>query len=168
MDARGYSKGIIISDTSPNPFILVGTGECLQPFRQPDGCGDLPGNRGRPMSHSAVLPASACANDKETVDWMRGFIAADMVKKTVIAAEQGIELINTSFTTDLPILSTPLGFAGSGNAGWGGMVVIGTGQRYANYFAMQQLISHIDGYTSIQRVDTPETGWCPSLRAAGW
>ncbi len=154
MDERGYSKGIIISDTSPNPFISWG----------PANVCNLPANLMGLMIYPAVETDRCRAadyfqrvlqRDDETVDWMRGFVAADMGKKTVIAAEQGVELINTAFTTDLPILSTPLGFAGSGNAGWGGMVVIGTGQRYANYFAMQQLIGHIDGYSSIERLDVP-------------
>lgn len=152
MESRGYEKGIIISDTSPNPFISWGPGNVcnlpaavmglmIYPAVEADRC------------RTAEYFQRVLKNDAETVEWMRGFVAADMVKKTVIAAEQGVELINTAFTTDLPILNTPFGFAGAGNAGWGGMFVIASGKRHANYFAMQQLIGQIDGYQSIRRID---------------
>lgn len=153
MDARGYSKGIIISDTSPNPFISWGPANVCNLFDDLMGLAIYPATEAD-RCRTAEYFQRVLRGDKETVEWMRGFVAADMVKKTVIAAEQEIKLINTAFTTDLPILNTPLGFAGAGNAGWGGMVVIGSGEKYANYFAMQQLIAHIDGYTSIQRVKT--------------
>lgn len=153
-EARGYSKPIIISDTSPNPFISWGPGNVCNLFANLMGIMIYPATEDD-RCRTAQYFQRVLQNDEETVEWMRGYIAADMVKKTVIAAEQGIELINTAFTVDLPILSTPLGFAGSGNAGWGGMVVIGTGQKYPNYFAMQQLIGQIDGYESITRIDAP-------------
>lgn len=149
---RGYTRPIIISDTSINPFVAFGPaidwdrvpqlmGLTFYPATEDDRC------------RIADYFSRVLDEDARTVAWMRAFVAADMVKKVVIAAEQRIELINTAFTTDLPILDTRLGQAGAGNAGWGGMIEIGTGTRYPNFYAMQQLIRHIDGYASVVLLD---------------
>ena len=152
MDQRGYTRPIIISDTSINPFISFGPaiacdrlprlmGLMIYPATDDDRC------------RVADYFNRVLDGDEATVEWMRAFVAADMVKKVVIAADQRIELINTAFTTDLPILDSRLGQAGAGNAGWGGMIEIGPGTRYPNFYALQQLIRHIDGYSTVQRVD---------------
>jgi hypothetical protein len=152
MDARGYRKPIIISDTSPNPFISYGPGNVCGLFANLMGVMVYPATEAD-RCRTADYFKRVLGKDGETLAWLRGYVAGDMVKKTVIAAEQGIVLIDTSFTTDLPILDSPLGFAGAGNAGWGGMIKIATKERFASYFAMRQLIGHIDGYESIRRLD---------------
>jgi hypothetical protein len=149
---RGYSKPIIISDTSNNPFISWGpatacdrspqlTGLVIWPAVEADRC------------RLADYFSRVLGGDAETVAWMRRFIAADMVKKVVIAAEQGVTLINTAFTTDLPLLDSPIGQAGAGNAGWGGMITPNGNTKYPNYYAMKQLLGHLQGYTEIKRLN---------------
>ena len=152
MELRGYRKSIIISDTSINPFVAFGPaidcerapalmGIMFYPATEQDRC--------RIASYfNRVL-----GGDRETVEWLRAYAAADMVKKVVIAAEQRIELIDTAFTGDLPILNTRLGQAAAGNAAWGGMIDIASDTAYPSFYAMQQLIRHIDGYTAVERLD---------------
>ncbi len=103
--------------------------------------------------------------DQTYVDWLRVFLAGDVVQRLVIAAEQGIELIDTAFTGDLPGANTAVFQAAAGNSGWGGMVDyrtdllkdenIVTGKRPA-YYALQQLQAQIRGYTGIARMETSE------------
>lgn len=150
---RGYEKPIIISDTSINPFISFGSaivcdrppnlmGLMVYPATEDDRC------------RLADYFNRVLDGDPATVGWLRAFAAADMVKKVVIGAEQNIALIDTAFTTDLPILDSRLGQAGAGNAGWGGMIEIATGTRYPSFYALGQLLSRIDGYDSVRRVAT--------------
>ena len=152
MDQRGYTRPIIISDTSINPFISFGPAIDCERIPQLMGLTIYPATEAD-RCRIADYFNRVLDGDPDTVEWMRAFVAADMVKKVVIAAEQRIVLINTAFTTDLPILDSRLGQAGAGNAGWGGMIEISSGTRHANFYAMQQLIGHIDGYTGVARID---------------
>lgn len=160
---RGYTKPIIISDTTPTPFISYGRatactgpflGVVLWPARESDRC--------RLADYfNKILDA-----DVETIAWKNKFIAADMVKKTIIAAAQGVELINTSFTADLPILNSKLGFAAAGNAGFGGIVSEQFNfftKKYTiteyrpGYFALQQLARQLRNAETIVREPSDET-----------
>lgn len=152
MDQRGYRKPIIISDTSINPFISFGPAIDCERVPQLMGLTFYPATDDD-RCRLADYFKRVLDGDEDTVEWMRGYVAADMVKKVVIAAEQGIELINTAFTTDLPLLDSRLGQAGAGNAGWGGMIHIPSGTTHANFHAMKQLLGHIDGYSSVERLD---------------
>jgi len=151
MDQRDYRRPIIISDTSINPFVSFG------PATVCDRPAALMGLVFHPATESdrcalADYFTRVIDGDADTLAWMRAFVAADMVKKVVIAAERDVELIDTSFVADLPLLSWPIGQAAGGNAGWGGMIDPATGTMYPNLRAMQQLIAHIDGYSSVQRL----------------
>lgn len=160
MDKRGYTKPIIISDTVPTPFISYGRatsctgfalGVVIWPAHESDRC------------RVADYFNRILDNDTETVAWKNKFVAADMVKKSVIAAHQGVELINTSFTADLPILSTKLGFAGAGNGGFGGVISetynVFT-KKYTvteyrpGFYALWQLAEQLRGVTTITREST--------------
>lgn len=159
---RGYAKPIIVSDTAPTPFISYGRatactgpflGVVLWPAQESDRC------------RIADYFNKLLDEDAKTIAWKNNFIAADMVKKTVIAAEQGVELINTSFTADLPILNSKLGFAAAGNAGFGGIV----SERYSlltkkftiteyrpGYFALQQLAQQLQNALTVVREPSAE------------
>jgi hypothetical protein len=157
MDQREYRRPIIISDTSINPFVAFGPatacdrpaalmGLVFHPATADDRC------------RIADYFTRIIDGDTDTLAWMRAYVAADMVKKVVIAADQGIELIDTSFVGDLPLLSWPIGQAAAGNAGWGGMIDPATGTVHPNLRAMQQLIGHIDGYASVERLSDGAEG----------
>ncbi len=77
--------------------------------------------------------------------------------ESVFAAEQGIEVINLSFTTDLPLLTGRLGRAGAGISAWGGMVRHNfrheVQERYPNFYSIQQMGRHLNAYDSIKRLD---------------
>lgn len=154
--ARGYEKDVIASDTTHTMYI---------------GWGQATTCKGRPAAMGVMVPPATEADrcrlaefftkltrkDATALAWTRGFVAGDHVQRTVIAAEQGLKLINLSFTVDLPLLTTPLGMAGAGLSAWGGMLESGWfgelgHQRYPNFYAIQQLGRNLSGYDSIRRV----------------
>lgn len=154
---RNYTKPIIISDTVPTSFAGMGpatvcSGKKLAsifpPAKEADRC------------RLAEYFKKLINKDEQHLNWLRRYLAADTVQRVVIAADQGIELIDTAFTGDLPGATTALFQAGAGNSGWGGMVDLEysffnqpkiTGRRPA-YYALQQLQENISGYDSITRV----------------
>jgi len=155
---RGYEKPIVISDTTPTSYIGWG-----------------PANRctGRPLGVLArpATEADRCRlaayftrlldGDEETLAWTRSFVAADQVQRTIIAAEQGVRVINLAFVSDLFWLTLkPMG-AGAGISAWGGAIRINpwTGrvlERYPLFHAARQLMGHLSGYRSVRRIDFPD------------
>lgn len=164
MAERGYTKPIAISDTTPAPLIAWGAA---------DDCSGTPAQMGlviRPAVESerckiAELFQALIANDPATLAWARGFIAADMVQKSVIATEQGYAWINTCFMEDLFFLQAQLLHAGAGLSAWAGMAETRvTGANFArsvvserpSFHAMKQLMRHLEGVTTITRVSNPD------------
>lgn len=157
---RGYSKPIIISDTAPTPFVSYGPatickgvvlGIIVWPAKESDRC------------RLANYFNKILDNDSKTVAWKNWYLAGDLVKKVVVAAGSGVELINTAFTGDLPILNTKLGFAGAGNGGFGGVVSQTYNlftRKYAvseyrpGFYALQQLTVKLKDVKSIKREES--------------
>ncbi|MEK6973319.1 MAG: hypothetical protein AABW72_04750 [archaeon] len=165
MEKRSYKKPVIISDTLVNGFIgwgiatkCTGTGYgiLIKPAINSDRC------------RLATYFKNLIAEDKEILGWTYKYHASDIVKRVIIAAEQGIELINIASTEDLDILKTQLMQASAGSTAWSGMadvtINIATGERAVNslrpsFFALQQLASSIKGYSNIEKIpvyDNPE------------
>ena len=153
---RGYSKPMIISDSAPTSFAGLGIAtKCegnglsvmLPPATEADRC------------RLAEYFKKLIDNDPEYIGWLRRFLAGDVVQRVVVAAEQGIELIDTAFTGDLPGANLAIFQAAAGNSGGGGMVdYVGgrvTGKRPA-YYSLQQLQENIRGYESIVKVNTAD------------
>jgi hypothetical protein len=164
MKQRNYNKAIIISDTTPSPFIAWG-----------------PATRatGNPNSLGIVVPPATEADrprlaefftklvdgDKATEEWVHAFVGADMIKKICIAAEQQVALINTSFMEDLAWFKLKPMAAGAGISAWSGMAEVKinvredsrtvTGLR-SSFYAVKQVQQHIKGYTAVERVRLPE------------
>lgn len=159
MKRRGYAKPLIISDTMPSPLI---------------GWGPATRDRGPARSLGLVIPPATEADrprlaryftrlvdaDAEAVAWTHAFVAADMVKKVVIAAEQGVALINTAFMEDLFPLKLKLAQAGAGTSAWGGMAEVKlnflTQERTVvalrpSFHAIAQLQAHWRDYDAIER-----------------
>lgn len=153
---RGYTKPIIISDTAPSPFIAWG----------PATRCDLPPARLGPVIYPATA-ADRCrlaaffsqltAGDEALRRWTQGFAAQDLAQKVVIAAEQGIVLINTAFTEDLILAQLPAFQAGAGVGAWAGLVDVATDEKRAGYYALTQVTAFLNGYESIQRLEVGDT-----------
>lgn len=164
MRQRKVQKPIIISDTTPNPLIAWGPATRATP---PMGIVTPPATeRDRPALNAYFT--KLIDEEPATVAWTHAFVAADMVKKVVIAAEQGVVLINTSFMEDLNLFKK-LAQAGAGTSAWAGMadaqLNILTQQRTIkglrpSFYAVQQLQRQIGGYKSVERVNTRD----PRLR----
>lgn len=167
MQQRGYVREVIASDTIPTCYVTWGPatsctgdparrGVMVPPATEADRC------------RLAALFSKLVARDPASLAWVRGFVAADHVQRTVIAAEQGLSAINLSFTIDLPLLTTPAGQAGAGLAAWGGMVEPGwpglITRRFPNFYAVQQLARNLDGHGPVRRLPHPD----PSVRVYTW
>jgi hypothetical protein len=85
---RGYRKPVIVSDTIPTSYIAWGPatdctggaqGVLIPPATEADRC------------RLAAFFRKLVDGDPATLAWTRGFVAADHVQRTVIAAEQGVE-----------------------------------------------------------------------------
>jgi hypothetical protein len=153
---RGYSKPIIISDTVPTSFAGLGPATITEGNKL---AVMLPPATEADRSRLAEYFKKLISSDPEYISWLRNFLAGDVVQRVVVAAEQGIELIDTAFTGDLPGATSAIFQAAAGNSGWGGMVDYEgtrvTGRRPA-YYSLQQLQENIRGYKSIVRVETDE------------
>lgn len=151
MAQRGYQKPIIISDTATTPFIAWGPatvcdrapnqmGLIVYPATESDRC------------RLAAYFTKLVDGDEATLRWTQAFAAEDMVKKVVVAAEQGVVLINTAFVEDLAWFKLKLFQAGTGPSAWAGMVDVGQQEYRPGYYALQQLVRQLQGYQTIERV----------------
>tara|TARA_Y100000310_G_scaffold29292_1_gene27786 strand:+ start:3252 stop:4889 length:1638 start_codon:yes stop_codon:yes gene_type:complete len=163
MGQRGYNKKIIISDSAITPFIAWGPasvcegrnlGQIIKPAVEDDRCVIA--------EHFTKL----IANDQNETRWTHKFVAEDVVKRAIIAAEQDVSLINLAFMEDLNLLKSPILKAGAGNSAWGGMTLTFTNildqQRTIkeirpSFYALKQLQSHLSGYKNIERLDLQDS-----------
>ena len=159
MAQRNYKKPIIISDTTPTSFIGWGPATvCNKPAKQM-GIIASPA-REEDRCRLAVYFNKLIDKDEETLRWTQGFVAEDMVKRVIVSAEQDVILINTSFMEDVPWLKIPLGRAAAGVSAWGGMADyrFGKKERRASFYSLRQLMTHLNGYTAIERVEFEDGG----------
>ena len=154
---RGYQKPIIISDTGSTPFIAWGPatvcdrpenqmGRLVPPATEADRC--------RLADYFTLLVRA----DAATLAWTQEFIAQDTVKRIVVAASQGITLINTAYTEDLLLLKLGLAQAGAGTAAWAGLVDFDRKEYRPAYYALQQLIDQLGNYDRIARLPFDDQG----------
>lgn len=155
---RGYTKPVMISDTLPTSYAGWGGATACRGFAlailvppavESDRC------------RLAAFFTKMVDNDRATVAWARGFVAADHVQRAIIAAEQGIRVINLSFTGDLVFATLKAFRAGSGISAWAGAVRhnVRTGavlERYPLFYAIGQLMGHLQGQTAVTRVRMPD------------
>ena len=174
MKRRNYDKPLVISDTTPVPLIAWGPATRVTNRAETQGVVVLPATEAdRPRL--AEYFKKLIDGDKTTTEWTHGFVAADMVKKIVVSAEQGILFIDTSFMEDLHPFKLKLAAAGAGTSAWAGMVdaklnfldqsrtVLGLRPAF---YAIQQVQRHIRGYDSVERIrhDNPACD-CIGLRS---
>lgn len=158
LQSRNYRKPIVISDTFITP--LTGWGPS-------DTCVGNPNNLG--LLVPPAVEADRCRianffnnllnNNQAAMDWTRGTAGEDNVRRTFIAAQQGIPWINLSYLADLPFLTTRGLHAGAGLAAWAGLVRLGladVAEKYPNYYALKQMFSHFNGTGAVTRVPFPD------------
>jgi hypothetical protein len=164
MKKRNYSKPLLISDTSPTPFISWGNavdcdkprkdlGIVVPPFEESDRC------------RISEFFKKVIANDPKAMEWLYGFYASDLVKKCVVAASMGVRQIDMAFVEDIFFMKMGLFKAGAGTAGWSGMLETKadaktdmrtvTGYRPV-YYALMQVQNVLGDYASVERVDAPD------------
>lgn len=155
---RGYTKPVIISDTMPTSYAGWGGATVCKgislavmvpPAKETDRC------------RLAAYFTKMVDADKATVAWTRGFVASDHVQRVIVAAEQGVKLINLSFVADIGFATSRAFRAGSGIGAWGGAVRVDFAsgrvlEKYPLYHAIGQLMGHLAGYRSVTRVSMPD------------
>ncbi len=167
MKERMIDKPIVISEATPDPLIAWGPATKLPP--EAFGLPSRPGSVGL-----AVWPATdgdrpalidyfnrLIDGDGGAINWTHAYAAADMVKKVVIAADQGVEMICLGFMEDQPTLKTRAAQASAGVSAWSGMADTDvnplTEQRTIkslrpSFYAIQQVQKYLRNYDSIERV----------------
>lgn len=168
MRQRKYTRPIAISDTMPTPFIAWGN--AVQPRGPTIGVMVPPAEEvDRPRLNAYFQ--KLIDGDQATLAWNHAFVAADMVKKTVIAAEQQVVLINTSFTEDLVFFQKLFG-AGAGTTAWAGMAqtrinlndtrtVLGL---RPGFHAIKQVCGHLQEFGGLKRMANKD----PAVRLYRW
>ncbi|MEI6520227.1 MAG: hypothetical protein WCO98_09360 [bacterium] len=161
---RKYTKPVIISDTMPTPFMGWGPATRVSGKKEELAI-IIPPAVDADRLRLAAYFQKMVADDKETVNWAREVVACDMVEKVIIAAEQGVILIDTAFTEDIDFLKG-FGQAGAGNSAWGGMIKTNLAlfkegrelkEIYPSFYAIQQLQLHLKGYTKITRLPNEDS-----------
>ncbi len=161
MQRRGYSKPIVISDTSTNPYISFGQatnctslvkGVVIYPATESDRC------------RLATYFTNLVNNDATATAFVRQISSEDVAKKIILAAANNVTRINAAFTEDIAILKKPAS-AGAGNAAWGGAIentanfltnVRTVKSKLPGFYALQQTQTKLKQYDSIQRVTTSD------------
>lgn len=157
METRNYSKKIMISDTSSTPFISWGPATvCDRPANQMGRM--VPPAAEADRCRLAGYFTSLVNGDADTLRWTQEFIAQDTVKRVVVAAEQGIVLINTAFTEDLVLMKMGIAQAGAGTGAWAGLVDFDRQEYRPVYHALQQLIANLGDYDHFARVTIGSDG----------
>jgi hypothetical protein len=152
---RGYVRPVIISDVATSPMIAWGPatrcglperlmGLIVPPAVEADRC------------RLAAYFTRLVDGDAATVAWTQRYAAADNVQKVVVAAEQGIVLINTAFIEDLIWFKFKFFAAGTGPSAWSGLIDLGRKERRAGWYALRQLMGHLGEYDTIRRVPHPD------------
>ena len=168
MGQRGYDKPLVISDTLPSSF--AGWGPATT-------CAGAPASLAIMVAPATEADRCRLADyftklvngDRDTLDWLHGYAAQDMVQLSVMAADQGVAFVNTSYMQDLTGLNAPIFRAAAGNSAWAGMVDstinwftrthVVTGYRPL-FYALRQLANRLDNCTGVQRTATED----PAIR----
>jgi hypothetical protein len=164
MKLRKFDKPLVISDTTPAPFIAWG------PATRATGPASTLGLVVQPAIESdrprlAKFFTKLVDGDKATEEWTHAFVAADMVKKITVAAEQQILLIDTSFMEDLHPFKLKLAAGGAGISAWAGMGdlklnILDQSRSVLRlrpaFYAIQQIQRHIRGYDKVERVQVED------------
>ncbi|NJD01540.1 MAG: hypothetical protein FIA99_02800 [Ruminiclostridium sp.] len=158
MKLRGYTKRIVIGDTAISP--LIGWGAATIDKGSQMGI-IVPPAEEKDRSRLAKYFQSLVDGDMSAVEWTQSFAASDMVEKVVISAEQGVALINTAFMEELYLFKLKSFKASAGASAWGGMALTKIDapdpertivKLHPLFYALKQLVQHINGYSSIERV----------------
>jgi hypothetical protein len=157
MQARGYRKPIIVSDTSTTPFIAWGTATACNLSPQQMGL-IIPPATEDDRCRLAGYFKQLLAGDQATLRWTQAFAAQDTVKRVVVAAEQGYALIDTAFVGDLEVLKLPVFQAAGGTGAWAGMLDPARNEYRPSYYALRQVAHYLAGYDAVQRLPFADPG----------
>jgi hypothetical protein len=166
---RKIDKPIAVTDTTPNPLIAWGPATRMPKDELIPGIVERENRVGIVIQPATENDRPALAEfftylltgDANFVNWTHAYVAADLLKKIVIAADQGVSFINAAFMEDLALFKQPRMQAGAGISAWAGMAETEinalTQERTIkalrpSYFALQQLQKHLKGYETIERV----------------
>lgn len=173
MSRRGYDKPIVIGDTAPSP--LAGWGPATVTGRPPLAMAIIvPPAREEDRSRLAAHFTKVIGGDPVALAWTETYVAADMVKKVVVAADQGVLLIDTAFMEGFAPAKSKLFAASAGTGAWSEMATteikgLGGERAVAAYhplfFALKQLAGLMKSYENLGWVEVDESS---SVRLYRW
>jgi hypothetical protein len=152
MTRRGFHKPVLVSHLAPSPLIAWGRAtSCEGPS------GDL-GVMILPAVEVDRCPLAAhfrrlIASDPGALAWSWRFAAAELVRKSVVAASHGVSPIHVGPTLDAPWWQDGAFQAGAGLGAWAGLVDAETRKARPALSALEQLSEAFGGAESVTRVD---------------
>ena len=156
MNRRRWTKPIIVSDTAATPFIAWGNAVTCTGLKAFLGLMVAPATE-RDRCRLAAYFTKLVASDPATIEWTHQFLADDLIKRVVIAADQGIVLINTAFVEDLHLLKMKAMNAGAGTSAWSGMIDLVKRERRPAFTALKNVTEWLKDYDAIRRVSMPDS-----------
>ncbi len=165
MSRRGYDKPIVIGDTAPSP--LAGWGPATVTGWPSSAMAIIvPPAREEDRPRLAAHFTKVIAGDPVALAWTETYVAADMVKKVVVAADQGVLLIDTAFMEGFAPAKSKLFAASAGTGSWSEMATtelkgLGGERAVAAYhplfFALKQLAGLVKNCENLGRVEVDES-----------
>ena len=155
MEQRGYEKPIIISDSSTSPLVAFGSPTVCEGDPQEMGILFPPATEDDRCRLASYFHALHKKN-LMMLEWTYEMAAADLVKRVVIAAEQGVTLINVGFIEDLVNEDPPLGREDIGIGSWAGMFDLRNKRPRPSFFALKQLTRQLRNYQKVERIKSDD------------
>jgi hypothetical protein len=151
MQQRRWRKPILLSDTAAEPFLAWGDATTCTGPRNQLAVAVAPATEADRCRLASYFTRLIDGNPP-TLAWTHRYVAADLVKRVVIAADQGIVLINTAFVEDLAWLKLKAFHAGTGPSAWSGMIDLARHERRPAFTALARVAGWLSNYQSIRRV----------------
>jgi hypothetical protein len=152
MTRRGFHKPVLLSHLAPSPLIAWGKATSCEGLSGELGVMILPAveaNRCPLAAHFRRLIAS----DPGALAWSWRFAAAELVRKSVVAASHRVSPIYAGPTLDAPWWQEGAFQAGAGLSAWAGLVDVETRNPRPALSALEQLSEAFGGRESVTRVD---------------
>jgi hypothetical protein len=143
MATRDYAKPVMLGRVATSPFLAWGAatrgeGVVVPPATEED------------RLRLAAYFTRLTEKDEAALAWVRSFAAADLTRKTMVAAERGVLLMHHTPMEDIADYLKRNGEAALGNAAWAGMV--GGKQRRPTLFALDQIALFLRNYDEVIRL----------------
>lgn len=148
----GIRKPVILSHLAPSPLIGWGRATSCEQSARDLGLVVPPAREGDRCALAAHF-RRLLAKDAGALAWSWRFAAAELVRKSVVAASHGVVAVFAGPTEDTPWWRDPALEAAAGVTAWSGLVDARTRSRRPAHGALEQLARVFEGGDAVERVD---------------